>query len=102
MTMWCEITEVTVFEYLPATRNLEINGTMEIYLYVCQGVCNETGGGEDQLALQFSLLNAHVIGTIHEGLLKQKPSMMLMIQEIFTGDLVSSHSSFGPVNDLLI
>ena len=47
MTMWCEITEVYVGRYLPEINQVEIQGTMEIYLYVI----GENPDGSNQLAL---------------------------------------------------
>lgn len=71
---------------------------MDMYLYVM----DEPNKGDKQQALKLQLTNAHVNGTILEERYQNNPHMMILITGIQPGNLVSSESTFGPVNDLLL
>lgn len=71
---------------------------MDIFIYVI----GENLDGSNQLALKFQVPLAYVNVTAIEGIISGLPHMELLIKGIIPGDVISTYSSFGEVNDLLI
>lgn len=105
MLMEILITEVIVNRFFPEFNFVEVFGQITCYLYVY----NVNPDGSKQKCLRFDVPYALANGTILYGMAPKdrnrptaRTSAMVDILSIYTGDVISSESVFGSVNDNLI
>lgn len=102
MSMTCRITQLYINKYMPEINQVEIWGSMTVKLWLRGGNLD----GTDQLAVEWNITHAFVNGTLKEATApyfpEDQPRMTLLITEIRPMEVVTTYSSFGYVNDLLI